>query len=179
MRQFLNFIPLVFFFVFLVFYDIFAGVKALMISSTITLIITLIIYKKLEKMELFSYLMIIIFGGLTIYLDNKDFIKWKVTLINLGFAFTLLTSQFFFKKNLIQKLIGKDIKLDTLIWNKLNIIWSFFFIVCGIANLYVTYYMSDDFFGVFKAFILPGASLVITLISGIYIYKYLEPNDKK
>ena len=38
--------------------------------------------------------------------------------------------------------------------------------------------MSDDFFGLFKAFILPGASLVITVISSIYIYKYLEPNDK-
>lgn len=179
MRQLLNFIPLVFFFVFLICYDIFAGVKALMITATIALIITLIIYKKIEKIELFSFLMIIIFGGLSIYLDDKDIFKWKVTLINFSFASALLISQFIFKKNLIQTLMAKELKLDIAVWNKLNIMWSCFFIICGLASLYVTYNMSDDFFGIFKAFILPGASLLITLISGIYIYKYLDPEHKK
>lgn len=178
MRQLLNFIPLVVFFVFLLVYDMFVGIKALMIAATLSFILTLIVYKKVEKLELFSFLMIIIFGGLTIFLDNKDIFKWKITLINFGFALILLTSQFIFKKNLIQKIIGKELKLNISVWNKLNIIWSLFFIVCGLANIYVIFYMSDDFFGLFKAFILPGASLVITVISSIYIYKYLEPNDK-
>ena len=81
MRQLLNFIPLVVFFVFLLVYDMFVGIKALMVAATISFILTLIIYKKVEKLELFSFLMIIIFGGLTIFLDNKDIFKWKITLI--------------------------------------------------------------------------------------------------
>lgn len=179
MRQLLNFIPLIFFVIFLMMYDIFAGVRALLITATIAFIITLIIYKKVEKVELFSFLMIIIFGGLTLYLHNKDFIKWKVTLINFLFALVLLISQLIFKKNLIQKLLGKEIQLEPHFWNKLNIIWVIFFIICGLSSLYVTYNMSDEFFGIFKAFILPGASLLITLVSGIYVYKKMDKNNSK
>ncbi|XKM14002.1 septation protein A [Orbaceae bacterium ac157xtp] len=177
MRQLLNFIPLVFFFIFLMMYDIFAGVKALMITATIAFILNWLIYKKIEKVELFSFLMIIFFGGLTIYLDNANFIKWKVTIINFIFATVLLISQYVLKKNLIQKLLGKEVKLDDKTWNNLNLIWVFFFILCGLASLYVTYYMSNDFFGIFKAFILPGASLLLTLFSGIYIYPKIEKTN--
>lgn len=177
MKQLLNFIPLIFFFVFLMMYDIFAGVKALMISATVAFVVSWLIYKKIEKVELFSYLMIMIFGGLTLYLHNEDFIKWKVTLINFLFAIVLLISQVFFKKNLIQKLLGKEIQLETTAWNKLNILWAFFFIFCGIVSLYVTYNMSTEFFGVFKTFILPGASLLLALVSGIYIYQKSDKNN--
>ncbi|WP_392561814.1 septation protein A [Orbus sturtevantii] len=176
MKQLLNFIPLIFFFVFLTVYDIFAGVKALMITATLALLITWIVYKKIEKMELFSYLMVIVFGGLTLYLHNEDFIKWKVTLINFLFALILLVSQIFFKKNLIQRLLGKELQLSTQVWNRLNLLWVLFFILCGIVSVYVTYNTSTEFFGIFKAFILPGASLILTLISGIYIYKHMDKN---
>ncbi|RKS87062.1 intracellular septation protein A [Orbus hercynius] len=179
MKQLLNFIPLVFFFVFLMMYDIFAGVKALIISSTIVFIIIWLTYKKIEKIELFSYLMVLVFGALTLYLHNENFIKWKVTLINFLFAIILLISQIGFKKNLIQKLMGKEIQLPLSVWNKLNILWAIFFILCGLISLYVTYHMSTEFFGIFKAFILPGASLLLALVSGIYIYSHMDKNNDK
>lgn len=171
MKQVLNFIPLIFFFVFLHLFDMFAAVKALMISATVVFILILMIYKKLDKIELFSYLMVMIFGGLTLGFHNQNFIKWKVTLINFIFAMVLLTSQTFFKKNLIKTLIGKEIMMPLACWNFLNLIWVLFFIVIGTATLFVTYQMSDEFFGTFKVFILPGATIVMTLISGIYIHK--------
>lgn len=177
MKQLLNFIPLICFFIFLSLYDIFAGVKALMISATVVFVIIYLVYKKMEKIELFSYLMIMVFGALTLYLHNENFIKWKVTLINFLFALVLLISQIAFKKNLIQKILGKEIQLSSQAWNKLNICWACFFIFCGLASLYVTYNMSTEFFGVFKTFILPGASLLFTLISGIYIYKQTEKKN--
>ncbi|WP_392559255.1 septation protein A [Orbus mooreae] len=178
MKQLLNFIPLICFFVFLTVYDIFAGVKALMISATIVFFIIYVVYKRIEKIELFSYLMIIIFGALTLYLHNENFIKWKVTLINFLFAIILLVSQIGFKKNLIQKILGKEIQLAAEVWNKLNMLWAFFFILCGLVSLYVTYNMSTEFFGIFKTFILPGASLLVTVISGIYIYSKVDKTDK-
>ncbi|MDF7670308.1 septation protein IspZ [Orbaceae bacterium ESL0721] len=177
MKQLLNFIPLLFFFTFLMLYDIFAGVEALMITATISFFITLIIYKKIEKVELFSYLMIIIFGGLTLYLREPDFIKWKVTIINFLFALILLISQLFFKKNLLKKTIGKEVPLDDASWNRLNYLWSLFFMLCGIANIYVTFYTSTDFFAIFKTFILPGSSLLLAAISGIYIYIQTNKNS--
>ena len=103
MKQLLNFIPLIVFFIFLTFYDIFVGVKALMIASTASFLIILVLYKKLDKVELISYMMIMIFGGVTLYTQNQDIIKWKVTIINFLFAAALAISKFGFKKNLLQK----------------------------------------------------------------------------
>ncbi|MDF7667157.1 septation protein IspZ [Orbaceae bacterium ESL0727] len=177
MKQLINFIPLIAFFVFLTLYDIFAGVQALMITATIAFVVILIIYKKVTKVEVISYLMIIIFGGFTLYFREQNIIKWKVTIINFLFAIVLLVSQFFFKKNLIQKAIGKELKLSATTWNKLNIMWVLFFIVCGLTNIYVTFYTSNEFFGIFKAFILPGASLLLAAISGIYIYNQMKKLD--
>lgn len=174
MKQLLNFIPLVFFFVFLTMYDVFVGVQALMIAATVCFLITLIIYRKIDKIELISYLMVMVFGGFTLYTREPNIIKWKVTIINFLFASGLLISQYIFKKNLLQKMLGKEIQLDIIIWNRLNILWIAFFITCGAISLGATYYTTDDFFWIFKVFILPSASLLLSLISGIYIYKNMN-----
>ncbi|KDN11292.1 inner membrane-spanning protein YciB [Gilliamella sp. Imp1-1] len=178
MKQLLNFIPLVFFFVFLTMYDVFVGVQALMIAATACFLLILILYRKLDKVELISYLMVMVFGGFTLYMRDPNIIKWKVTIINFLFASALLVSQFFFKKNLLQTMLGKEIQLETNIWNKLNLLWIFFFILCGTISLGATYYMTDDFFWIFKVFILPGASLLLSLISGIYIYKNMNKDTE-
>jgi intracellular septation protein len=178
MKQLLNFIPLVFFFVFLTKYDIFVGVQALMIAATLCFLLVLILYRKLDKVELISYLMVMVFGGFTLYMRDPNIIKWKVTIINFLFASALLVSQFFFKKNLLQTMLGKEIQLEISIWNKLNLLWIFFFILCGTISLGATYYMTDDFFWIFKVFILPSASLLLSLISGIYIYKNMNKDTE-
>ena len=174
MKQLLNFIPLIVFFIFLTIYDIFAGVQALMVSATISFLIILVMYKKIDKVELISYMMIMIFGGITLYTQDKNIIKWKVTIINFLFAAALAISQFAFQKNLLQKMLGKEIQLDITVWNKLNVIWIIFFMACGTFSLIATYYAADKFFWIFKVFILPGASLVMSLISGIYIYRHMN-----
>ena len=165
MKQLLNFIPLIVFFIFLTIYDIFVGVQALII---------LVMYKKIDKVELISYLMVMIFGGVTLLTREPNIIKWKVTIINFLFATALSVSQFIFKKNLIQKMLGKEIQLDITVWNKLNLIWIVFFIACGTFSLIATYYATDDFFWIFKVFILPAVSLIMSLISGIYIYRNMS-----
>lgn len=177
MKQLLNFVPLVVFFVFLTMYDIFVGVQALMIASCVSLVIGMILYKKIDKVELISFLMVMIFGGITLATKEAIFIKWKVTIINFLFASVLLISQSIFKKNLIQKMLGKELQLDDIIWNKLNLIWIVFFILCGTFSLIATYYMSDNFFWKFKVFILPILSLLLSLISGIYIFKNMDKKD--
>ena len=174
MKQLLNFIPLIVFFIFLTIYDIFVGVQALMIASTISFLIILVMYKKIDKVELISYLMVMIFGGVTLLTREPNIIKWKVTIINFLFATALSVSQFIFKKNLIQKMLGKEIQLDITVWNKLNLIWIVFFIACGTFSLIATYYATDDFFWIFKVFILPAVSLIMSLISGIYIYRNMS-----
>lgn len=176
MKQLLNFIPLVIFFIFLSIYDIFVGVQALMIASTVSFLTILIMYRKIDKIELISYLMVMVFGGFTLFTREPNIIKWKVTIINFLFASALLVSQYFFKKNLLQKMLGKELQLDNHIWNRLNLLWISFFVVCGTISLVATYYATDYVFWIFKVFVLPVASLLLSLISGIYIYKNMNKN---
>lgn len=180
MKQILNFIPLVLFLIFLHFYDIFLAVKVLMISSTVAVIIILLIYKKLDKIELFSYLMVIVFGGLTLLTHDELFIKWKVTVINLIFAIILIGSQYLFKKNILKNILGKEITLNEVYWVKINLIWAIYFIFMALINLYITYQMSDEAFGFFKTFIMTGATLILTVLTSIYIFKHADklPTDK-
>lgn len=178
MKALLDFIPLVFFFVFFKFYDIYAGVTALMITSTIALAITWLLYKKIEKVALFGFFMVIGFGALTLLFKSDLFIKWKVTIVYLVFAAILIGSQLFFKDPAIKKLLGKELNVDNTIWKKVNLIWALFFILCGAINLYIAYQFSQATWVNFKTFMLPCVTLIFTLASGFYLYKNHQPTPE-
>lgn len=171
MKHLLDFLPLVIFFILFKLYDIYVGVSGLMIASTLSFILTGLIYKKIDNIMLFGCLSILIFGAMTLYFHDANFIKWKVTIIYLVFATILLVSQFILKKPILQKMLSEEIKLDDNVWKKIHFIWFIFFLMCAITNLYVTYFMSESAWATFKVFVLPAATIVFTALSGLYIYK--------
>lgn len=59
-------------------------------------------------MTLITFVMVAIFGTLTLVFHNDLFIKWKVTVIYALFSIALLVSQIVLKKPLIQRMLGKD-----------------------------------------------------------------------
>ncbi len=107
MKQFLDFLPLVVFFAFYKLYDIYAATTALIVATAVVLIYSWVRYRKVEKMALITFVLVAVFGGLTIFFHNDEFIKWKVTVIYALFAGALLFSQWVMKKPLIQRMLGK------------------------------------------------------------------------
>lgn len=179
MKQFLDFLPLIVFFVFYKMYDIYVGTWALIIATGVALIYSWYKYRKVEKMTLVTFIMVAVFGSLTIYFHNPEFIKWKVTIIYALFAIALLFTQFVMKKVLIQSILGKEITLPASVWSRLNVAWSLFFIACGVLNIYVAFWLSESTWINFKVFGLTAMMLVFTLLSGVYIYRHMQPQDKK
>lgn len=179
MKQLIDFIPLVIFFVFYKLYDIFVGVGALMIASTLALALTFYLYRKIEKVALFTYAMVMIFGALTLFFHNDEFIKWKVTIIYSLFALVLLVSQYLMKKNLIQAMLGKEMKLPDTVWSKVNLAWAIFFLICGLANIYISYQLSQEAWVNYKTLGLPGLTLLFTFASIAYMYQYLPKESDK
>lgn len=59
-------------------------------------------------MALITFVLVVVFGGLTLFFHNDEFIKWKVTVIYALFAGALLVSQWVMKKPLIQRMLGKE-----------------------------------------------------------------------
>lgn len=179
MKQLLDFLPLIVFFVCYKLYDIFVASGALIAATALALIITWALYKKIEKMTLVTFAMVAVFGTLTLVFHNDQFIKWKVTVIYGLFALALIISQFVMKKTLIQRMLGKDITLPGHVWQRLNVAWAIFFLACGLLNIYVAFWLPQSVWVNFKVFGLTGATLVFTLICGVYIYRHLPAEQKK
>lgn len=179
MKQFLDFLPLIVFFAFYKLYDIYVASGALIVATALALVFTWLKYRKVEKMTLITFAMVAVFGTLTLVFHNDLFIKWKVTAIYTLFALALLISQLVLKKPLIQRMLGKELTLPDRVWNHLNIAWALFFLACGLANIYVAFWLPQDVWVNFKVFGLTVLTLAFTLLSGIYIYRHMPEEQKK
>ncbi|GAK27041.1 MULTISPECIES: septation protein A [Serratia] len=179
MKQFLDFLPLIVFFAFYKLYDIYVASGALIVATALALVFTWFKYRKIEKMTLITFLMVLVFGTLTLVFHNDLFIKWKVTIIYTLFALALLISQLVLKKPLVQRMLGKELTLPDKVWNNLNLAWAVFFLVCGLANIYVAFWLPQSVWVNFKVFGLTALTLVFTLLSGVYIYRHMPEEQKK
>ena len=179
MKQFLDFLPLIVFFAFYKLYDIYVASGALIVATALALVFTWVKYRKVEKMTLITFLMVLVFGTLTLVFHNDLFIKWKVTVIYALFALALLISQWVLKKPLVQRMLGKELTLPDKVWSNLNLAWAVFFLACGLANIYVAFWLPQSVWVNFKVFGLTLLTLVFTLLSGIYIYRHMPEEQKK
>ncbi|QFQ32106.1 septation protein A [Buchnera aphidicola] len=175
MQKILNLLPIITFFIFYKTYDIFIASKFLIIMSGLTCALHYIIYKKIDKINVISFILISILGSLTIFFHNSQFIKWKVTIIYMFFSIILLMSQFYEKKPIIQKFLEKNIKLSNIYWKKINFFWALFFLFCSILNIYIAFYFSEETWVNFKVFGLSILMLFSIIATSIYInYKTLK-----
>lgn len=178
MKQFLDFLPLIVFFAFYKLYDIYAGTLALIVATAVVLIYSWVRYRKVEKMALITFLMVAVFGGLTLFFHNDEFIKWKVTVIYGLFAGALLISQWVMKKPLIQRMLGKELTLPQAVWGASEYRLGAIFILCGLANIYIAFWLPQNIWVNFKVFGLTALTLIFTLLSGVYIYRHMPQDDK-
>lgn len=142
-------------------------------------------HRRFEKMHLFSLGIISILGGLTIYIGDPAFIQWKPTLLNWLFAVILTGSQLILGKNLIKSMMGGQISLPTPIWNRLHWSWVIFFLLSGLANLYVAFYYRTDldaetrmnFWVSFKLFGLMGLTFVFAIGQAFYLSRHMQHHE--
>ncbi|GLT19988.1 putative intracellular septation protein A [Vibrio zhanjiangensis] len=176
MKQLLDFIPLIIFFVLYKMQDIYVATGALIVATAVQVILTYFLFKKVEKMQLITFVMVALFGGMTIFLHDDNFIKWKVTIVYVLFALGLAISHAI-GKSAIKGMLGKEISLPDHVWAKVTWAWVIFFSLCAGINIYVAYELPLDVWVNFKVFGLLAATFGYTIITGIYIYKHL-PNEK-
>lgn len=180
MKQLLEFIPLILFFVVYKLFGVREAAITLIIATLIQMAVLHFRYGEISKQQKVMAGAVVFFGLLTAYFNDPKYLQWKVTIINALFAIVLLVGQFQFKTPLIRKLLAKELTLPEPVWNKLNFGWAIFFIICMLVNIYISQNMSEEAWFTFKSFGIIGMTLVATLISGIYIYRYLPkpPQDK-
>ena len=179
MKLLVDFLPIVIFFVvYKMTNDLILATAILIPATMLQMGYTWLTTKKIEKMQLVTLIMVVVLGGLTVALQDGQFIKWKPTIVNWLFGLAFLGSQFIGKKPVVQRLMEKGIQLPSRIWRQLNFAWFVFFAVMGSLNLYVAFNYSEATWVDFKLFGMLGLTFVFILAQGIYMSRFM-PKDSE
>ncbi len=178
MKQLLDFLPLVIFFAVYKFYDIYVASGALIAATALQLVVTYLLYCKLEKMHLITFAMVAVFGTLTLVFHDDAFIKWKVTIVYTLFALGLGVSQLL-NKPVLKGMLGQELKVADKIWARVTWYWVSFFIICGLINIYVAFSLSQETWVNFKVFGLTAVTLLNTIATVVYLFKHIPEEQRK
>ena len=132
--------------------------------------------KKVDLMLWISLGLVVVLGGLTVWLHSETFIKWKPTGLYWAMGLSFLISQTLLGRNLLKLMLGEQMQLPEQAWARLSLAWVAFFAVMGVLNLWVAYNFSTATWVNFKLFGGLGLMLLFTLAQGFYISRHL-PDD--
>lgn len=187
MKFLFDIFPLLLFFVAFKLYDIYVATAVAIAASFLQVGIYWWQHRKFETMHLITLAVIVVFGGLTLMLQNDAFIKWKPTIVYWVFAVLVLGSHFVGSKTAMERLLGAQLKLPPRIWSLYNLSWGVFFAIAGALNLYVAFYYALDqdqaarqaIWVNFKVFGLIGLTLAFAVAQMLIIARHIKTDDKE
>lgn len=169
MQLFLDFLPLLAFFVAYKLGDIYLATKALMIAMVLLCLVNWLRTRKISGMLLTSTLLALVAGGITLELHNAIFLKWKLTLLDGIFALAFLIAPYVSDKTLVERVMESAIKLEPAQWRILNRMWIGFFTFTASLNVYVLYNYSEATWVNFKVYGTMGLTLVFVILQAIWL----------
>ena len=171
MKFLFDLFPVVLFFIFYKIYDIYIATAALMAATYIQIILLYLFKKKIEKMIIFTAIVLTVFGGMTLFFQSNVFIMWKPSIIYWVFGLVILVANKFYNKNLIQMSLGTQVELKKQYWQNLSCSTALFFIFLGFLNIYIAQNFSEDTWVNFKLFGMTALLFLYIISITIYISK--------
>ncbi len=190
MKQFIDFIPLILFFIVykldprnvelagqaFELGGIFSATAVLIISSILVYGTLFLVQRRLEKGQWLTLVACLVFGGMTLAFHSETFLKWKAPVVNWLFALGFAGSHFIGDRVLIKRIMGHALTLPDPIWTRLNIAWIVFFLFCGAANLFVAFTFQSIWVD-FKVFGSLGMTVLFLVGQGVYLSRHLHDAD--
>jgi intracellular septation protein len=140
------------------------------------LVIAYALTRHIAVMPVVTAVIVVVFGGLTLALQNETFIKLKPTLVYLLFAATLLGG-LAFKKPLLGMVFDSVFNLTDEGWRKLTLRWGVFFLVMAVLNEIVWRNFSTDAWVNFKVFGFLPLTMVFAAAQFPLLQKYAVPES--
>lgn len=165
--------PLVVFFVMNARAGIFWGTGAFMVAIVISLIASRILFGRVPVMPLVTGVFVLVFGGLTLWLQDEQFIKIKPTLVNALFAGALFTG-LLAGRSLLKIVFGEVFRLTDEGWRKLTFRWACFFMFLAVLNEVMWRSFSTDVWVSFKVFGIMPLTMIFA-IAQMGLLKQHEP----
>ena len=137
---------------------IFVATAVIMVSTLISIAISWSVTRTLPAMPIVTAVVVSIFGGLTLYLQDDVFIKLKPTIVNTLFGVTLLVGMLM-GRSFLKLVMGSAFQMDQEGWNKLTWRWGFFFLFLAVVNEIVWRNFSESFWVGFKFWGMTGLTM--------------------
>ncbi|HML27848.1 MAG TPA: septation protein A [Hyphomicrobium sp.] len=174
-KQIIKFIvelgPLLVFFFVNSHYGIFEGTAAFMVATVIALAASRMFLGRIATMPLVTGVFVLVFGGLTLYLQDDHFIKMKPTIVNSLFA-AILVGGLLFDRLFLKTVFGDVLRLTREGWRILTIRWGFFFVVLAVLNEVMWRFFSTDTWVTFKVFGIMPLTFVFAMAQIGVLKKY-------
>ena len=154
---------------------IMVATAAFMVATVTALSISFSLYRRIPTMPLVSGIVVVVFGGLTLVLQNDLFIKLKPTIVNALFATVLLGGLAVFRKPLLGIVFDGVIELDDEGWRKLSLRWGLFFVFLAVLNEVVWRGFSTDFWVAFKVFGIMPITVIFALTQLPLMHRHALP----
>lgn len=150
------------------------GTKLFVPATILALIASRLLFGKVAIMPLVSGVFVVVFGGLTVWLQDELFIKIKPTIVNTLFA-TILFGGLAFGRSWLKYLFDEAFRLQDEGWRKLTFRWACFFVVLAVLNEIVWRTTSTDFWVAFKTFGVMPLTLIFAISQIGLLKKYEIP----
>lgn len=173
MKVLLDFLPIVLFFGAYKLSGIYIATAVLMAATAVQMGITYLLERRLQTMHKATLALVLVFGTLTLLLQDERFIKWKPTVLYAAMALALAFTVWVLRKNFLKMALGSQLQLPDAVWSRLNWAWVSYCLFMSALNAYVVIGYSTETWVDFKlwGYVFPLAFIVG---QGIYVARYLK-----
>ncbi len=177
MKAFLDFFPVVLFFIVFKLTDVFTATAVAIVATIAQIAWLKHRFGKVETMQWVSLGVIVVFGGATLISHDETFIKFKPSVLYIIMGLALLIGEYGFGKNFLKQLMSAQIDVPDPVWRVLVNAWATFFLAMCALNLWVAYNFDTDTWVNFKMFGGMGLMFVFVLGQALYLAKHMKPED--
>ena len=156
---------------------IFWATGSFMVATVLSLVASRFLFHKVAVMPLVTAVFVIVFGGLTLYLQDDQFIKMKPTIVNSIFS-GLLFAGLAFNRIFLKTVFGDVMRLREEGWRILTVRWGAFFAFLAVLNEFVWRFYSTDAWVTFKVFGIMPLTMIFAMAQ-IGLLKKYEPDPSK
>lgn len=150
---------------------IFAATGVFMVAIVLSLGYSYLKLRHIPTLPLVTGVVVLVFGGLTLYLEDEMFIKLKPTIVNTLFA-AVLFAGLAFKKSYLKSVLDTALAMDDEGWRKLTWRWAWFFLLLAVLNEAVWRTQTTDMWVNFKVFAIMPLTLVFSLTQLPLIFRH-------
>ena len=157
--------------------EIFLATGVFLVATLLAVAYAWFVQKRLPPMLIVTTVIVCVFGGLTLALQNALFIEIKPTIVNLLYAGVILGG-LAVKQNVWKMLFqGAFPKLPDNVWNTFALRWGLFFIFLAGLNEFIWRNFSEAFWANFKVFGVMPLTLLFMLANMPLLMKHMPKEE--